>query len=94
MNSYFPKQARQLVDKSHIRLSYVTHYYLDQERPDTVLDLLARYQSYAPELLDVVQFVVVDDCSPLRFAPPDLKPLHPNNTPPKPIFKVVFLPKS
>lgn len=72
MNTSETSSPRRIMDKSHIRLSYVTHYYLDQERPDTVLDLLARYQSYAPELLDVVQFVVVDDCSPLRFAPPDL----------------------
>ena len=62
----------QAKDKSHIKLSYVTHYYLDQKRPDSVLDLLARYQGYAPELLDRIQFVVVDDCSPLRFDIPDL----------------------
>lgn len=63
---------RHVVDKSHIRLTYVTHFYLDQKRPDTVLDLLGRYQRYAPALLDRMQFVVVDDCSPLRFELPDL----------------------
>jgi hypothetical protein len=66
------KQARPANDKSHIGLSYVTHYYLDQQRPDTVLDLFHRYQRYSPGLLDRIQFVVVDDCSPLRFDPPDL----------------------
>ncbi len=72
MSNVLIKQPRQVVDNSHIKLSYVTHYYLDQKRPDTVLDLLARYQRYAPELLDRIQFVVVDDCSPLRFDVPDL----------------------
>ena len=72
MNTPEPSGLRRIPDKSHIKLSYVTHYYLDQKRPDTVLDLLARYQRYAPELLDRIQFVVVDDCSPLRFEVPDL----------------------
>lgn len=61
-----------IVDKSHIGLTYVTHYYLNQQRPDTVLELFQRYQAYAPQLLDRIQFVVVDDCSPLRFPLPDL----------------------
>jgi len=60
------------MDKSHIGLSYVTHFYLDQQSPDAVLELLGRYAAYAPEVLDRIQFVVVDDCSPLRVCPPDL----------------------
>lgn len=67
-----PPNLYRIVDKSHIQLSYVTHFYLDQKRPDSVLDLLLRYQAYTSELLDRIQFVVVDDCSPLRFDIPEL----------------------
>ncbi|WP_031387317.1 hypothetical protein [Desulfonatronum thiodismutans] len=72
MSNVLIKQARQVVDNSHIGLSYVTHFYLDQKKPDSVLDLLERYAQYAPEVLDRVQFVVVDDCSPLQFPLPEL----------------------
>ncbi|MDP2828656.1 MAG: glycosyltransferase family A protein [Sulfuricellaceae bacterium] len=59
------------VDKQHIRLTYITHYYLNQKSPDAILDLLRKYESYPRDLLDVVQFVVVDDGSPLLFEIPD-----------------------
>lgn len=54
-------QKRGVTDKSHIGLSYITHFYLDQKSPDVVLDLLRRYERYSPEVLDRMQFVVVDD---------------------------------
>lgn len=60
------------MDKSHISLSYVTHFYLDQQSPDAVFDLLGRYAGYAPQVLDRIEFVIVDDCSPLQVSPPDL----------------------
>lgn len=65
-------EAQRQVDKQHIRLTYITHFYLNQKSPDTLLDLLRKYAGYSPELLDVIQFVVVDDGSPLRFEIPDL----------------------
>lgn len=58
-------------DKQHIRLSVVIHYYFDQSSPQTLIDLLRRYESFAPDLLDVIQFVVVDDGSPLVFEIPE-----------------------
>ncbi len=57
---------------SHIRLSYVTHFYFNQENANGVIDLLSRYAAYSPELLDQIHFVVVDDGSPVRYEIPDL----------------------
>lgn len=59
-------------DASHIRLTYITHYYLNQDRSETVTALLEAYAAYAPDLLDRIHFVVVDDASPLRITPPRL----------------------
>ena len=59
-------------DSSHIRLTYITHYYLNQDRTETITGLLEEYAAYAPELLDRIHFVVVDDASPLKLTPPRL----------------------
>jgi O-antigen ligase len=59
-------------DSSHIRLTYVTHFYLNQNRSETITELLQHYAGYAPELLDRIHFVVVDDASPLRVEAPAL----------------------
>ncbi len=58
-------------DKSHIKLSYITHFYFDQESGDSLSDLLRIYENYDPALLDVIQFVIVDDGSPLEMEIPD-----------------------
>ncbi|MDD5175928.1 MAG: glycosyltransferase family A protein [Sterolibacterium sp.] len=60
------------VDSSHIRLTYITHYYLNQNRTETITALLEAYAAYAPDLLDRIHFVVVDDGSPLKLTPPKL----------------------
>jgi len=60
----------EIADWSHIRLTYITHFYLNQGSPDPVLDLLRRYERYAPDLLDRVHFVIVDDGSPLPVEVP------------------------
>lgn len=72
MNNVAVVQERRGSGKSHIGLSYITHFYLDQKSPAVVLNLLQRYERYSPEVLDRMRFVVVDDCSPLRFPLPDL----------------------
>jgi len=54
----------------HLDLSYVTHFYSNQKRPDWVFDLLAKYQSYDASLLDRVHFVIVDDGSPVGYEIP------------------------
>ncbi len=64
--------GRSPIDKSHIRLSYMTHFYLNQHSADSVMDLLKRYESYSPDLLDRVYFIMVDDGSPLTYDIPQL----------------------
>lgn len=59
-------------DWSHIRLTYITHFYLNQNKSETITALLEHYAGYAPELLDRIHFVIVDDGSPLEITPPDL----------------------
>ena len=60
------------LDSSHIRLTYITHFYLNQNRSETITELLRHYAGYAPELLDRIHFVIIDDASPLKVEPPDL----------------------
>lgn len=59
------------VDKSHIKLSYVTHFYCNQSDIESVTSLLREYEQYSPELLDVIQFVIVDDGSPVSYDIPE-----------------------
>ena len=58
-------------DYSHIKLSYVTHFYCDQNDINSVLNLLNAYAKYDPELLDIMEFVIIDDGSPLKYEIPD-----------------------
>jgi hypothetical protein len=46
---------------SHIELSYVTTFYFNQTDSSLVLELLRRYASYSGDLLDRLQFLLVDD---------------------------------
>lgn len=39
-------------DYSHIKLSYVTHFYCDQNDINSVLNLLKTYEKYDHDLLD------------------------------------------
>jgi len=59
-------------DRSHIRLSYITHFYLNQQDISAITSLLRRYEGYSPQLLDLIQFIIVDDGSPLSYDIPDL----------------------
>jgi len=69
---YVPSvDERAAKDKQHIQLTYITHFYFDQKSPKTLIDLLDKYTEYDSELLDQIQFVIVDDCSPLQFDLPD-----------------------
>lgn len=58
-------------DYSHIKLSYVTHFYCDQNDINSVLNLLNAYAKYDSELLDIMEFVIIDDGSPLKYEIPD-----------------------
>lgn len=57
-------------DHSHIELSYVTHFYLNQRSTATAFELLRKYEGYDPDVLDRVHFVMVDDGSPLQYEIP------------------------
>ena len=63
---------RHLLDKSHIRLSYITHFYCNQSSIESVLSLLREYERYPADILDAVEFVIVDDGSPLEYVIPSL----------------------
>jgi hypothetical protein len=60
-----------MTDKSHIRLSYVTHFYLNQNDVSSIMNLLRTYETYDASLLDRIQFVIVDDGSPLQYDIPE-----------------------
>jgi glycosyltransferase involved in cell wall biosynthesis len=59
------------MDKSHIKLSYITHFYLDQSDVSAIMDLLKTYETYASDLLDQIQFLIVDDGTPLNYTIPE-----------------------
>lgn len=54
-----------------IELSYVVPVYFDQENQDSVHELMRRYENYPPELMDRIQFVIVDDGSPAQVNIPE-----------------------
>ena len=57
-------------DYSHIKLSYITHFYCDQSDIKSVIDLLRFYEKYDTDLLNVIEFVIVDDGSPIEYEIP------------------------
>ncbi len=56
---------------AHIKLTYVTHFYFNQANTAPINDLLRKYASYPPDVLDHLQFVLVDDGSPARVEIPE-----------------------
>ena len=71
MKSLIPPPHFITRDYSHIKLSYVTHFYCDQNDINSVINLLNAYVKYDPELLDIMEFVIIDDGSPLKYKIPD-----------------------
>lgn len=55
---------------SQIELSYVTHFYFNQQNIDAINELLREYEAYDANVLDRVMFVVVDDGSPINYEVP------------------------
>lgn len=62
---------RKVADKQHIKLSYVTHFYCNQQDISEVINLLRGYEKMPAAVLDHVQFVIVDDCSPVEYEIPE-----------------------
>lgn len=62
------------MNTSNLQLSYVVPVYFNQRDARTLIELLRRYNSYAKEIVSRIQFVIVDDGSPLPIAiPPEIK---------------------
>lgn len=62
---------RTVTDKQHITLSYITHFYCNQQTISEVINLLCEYEKMPASLLDYIQFIVVDDCSPVEYSIPE-----------------------
>ncbi|AQW86529.1 putative glycosyltransferase, family 2 [Campylobacter pinnipediorum subsp. caledonicus] len=69
INKNYPN--RHQLDASHINLSYITHFYCNQENIDSVISLLRKYEQYSPDLLDQIEFIIVDDGSPIQYEIPE-----------------------
>lgn len=54
-------------DKQHIKLSYITHFYCNQDNVNSVFDLLNRYASLPLPVREAVEFIIVDDGSPFQY---------------------------
>lgn len=57
---------------NHIGLCVATHFYCNQENIQSITDLLKEYENYPTKLLDKIQFIIVDDGSPIDYEIPDL----------------------
>ncbi|WP_434778804.1 glycosyltransferase family A protein [Neisseria sp. Ec49-e6-T10] len=60
-------------DYSDIRLSYITHFYCNQNDISSVINLLKRYECYPTEIISRVQFIIVDDGSPIEYEIPEFR---------------------
>jgi len=59
-------ECRHPGDRQHIRLTYVIHYYFNQAKSaETLTSLLDTYTQYARDLLAKIEFIVIDDGSPI-----------------------------
>lgn len=58
---------RNKLDKQHIKLTYVTHFYCNQSNVDSVFNLLKQYEKLPYDIKTAVEFVIVDDCSPIEY---------------------------
>lgn len=66
--------SEQYMNNPDIKLSYVVPVYFNQLNAQTLIDLLSRYNSYESEIMDHIQFVIIDDGSPLPIdIPHELK---------------------
>jgi len=54
-----------------IELSYILNVYFDQKSNKTLTSLLEKYADYSPELLDRIEFIVIDDGSSSPVTLPD-----------------------
>ena len=67
IDSIYQKSPRHFQDCSHIKLTYVTHFYCDQDNIDSVISLLRDYETYDPIFLDIVRLVLGVVVSPIAY---------------------------
>jgi len=58
-------ELRHHLDRQHIKLSYIIHFFFDQADTGTLDQLLDLYRSYNQRLLEQIEFILIDDCSSL-----------------------------
>ncbi|MEN3262008.1 glycosyltransferase family 2 protein [Sodalis endosymbiont of Spalangia cameroni] len=56
-----------MIDKQHIKLTYITHFHCNQENINSVNRLLEQYEKYSSSVLDHLEFIIVDDGSPVSY---------------------------
>lgn len=55
---------------SHIRLTYITHFFCDEpDKIESIDKLLENFATYPADVLDHTHFVIVDDGSPIDYEP-------------------------
>lgn len=59
------------INQSMIELSYIMPVYFNQKDTNVLTDLLESYSKIDPEVLKRIQFIIVDDCSPIEVDIPE-----------------------
>jgi len=63
---------KSIQSSSHIRLSYITHFYCDHpDKMKSIESLLETFSAYPAEVLERTHFIIVDDGSPVPYEPKD-----------------------
>lgn len=57
--------------RNEIELSYILPVFFNQKDTLVLDNLLRLYSTYDPEIISKIEFVIVDDCSPLRVIVPE-----------------------
>lgn len=67
MNHEYSAAMRHPLDKQHIKLTYVTHFYCNQNNMESVFSLLRQYEKLPKDIRAAIEFVIVDDGSPISY---------------------------
>jgi hypothetical protein len=57
-------------DYSYLELSYILPIYIQNPESTALVDMISHYEMYPKELLSRIQFILVDDCSPVKITLP------------------------
>lgn len=62
---FYIEKFKKQYKHSHIKLTYVVQFYLENNKRNPVNELISIYNRYDSNVLDKIHFVFVDDCSPI-----------------------------